>query len=74
MKSTPQPPEILLWGRFEIHSTLTVVIILIGIIILLITFQIVFFHSRCKREPKVTLSMPSWKGLEQQLQLSAPEN
>ena len=39
MKSTPQPPETLFWGRFETHSTLTVVIILIGIIILLITFQ-----------------------------------
>jgi hypothetical protein len=74
MKSTPQPPEILFWGRFETHSTLTLIIILIGIIILLITFQIVYFRLRCKKKPKATLSMPSWKGLEQQLQPSAPEN
>jgi hypothetical protein len=74
MKSTPQPPETLFWGHFETHSTLTVVVILIGIIILLITFQIVYFRSRCKKKPKVTLSMPSWRGLEQQLQPSAPEN
>ena len=73
MKSTPQTPEILFWGRFETHSTLTVVILLIGIIILLITFQIVYFRSRCKKKPKVTLSMPSWKSLEEKLQPSAPE-
>ena len=73
MKSTPQPPEILFWGRFETHLTLTVVILLIGIIILLITFQIVYFRSRCKKKPKVMLRMPSWKGLEEQLQPSAPK-
>ena len=72
-KSTPKPSEILFWGRFTTHSTLTLVIILIGIIISLITLQIIYCRSRCKKKPKITLSMPSWTGLEHQLQSSAAE-
>ena len=50
MKSTSQTPEILFWGRFTTHSTLTLVIILIGTIILLITFQIIYLRLRCKKK------------------------
>ena len=73
MKSTPPPPEILFWGRFTTHSTLTLVVIFIGIIILLAIFQSIYCRSRCQKKPKITLSMPSWKGLEQKLQSSAPQ-
>ena len=77
MKTTPQPPEILFWGRFTTPSTLSLVItfILIGIVIILIAFQIIYFRSKCKKEPKVTLRMSSWKDLQQKLQSqpTAPE-
>ena len=36
--NTTKPPEILFWGQFKTHSTLTFNTILIGILVLLITF------------------------------------
>lgn len=73
MKSTPPPPEILFWDRFKTHTTLTVVITLIAIVVVFTTVQVIYFCLRRKKKQKITVSMPSWKNLEQQLQLSTPE-
>lgn len=67
--NTTKPPEILFWGHFQTHSTLSFTMIMIGIVIVLISFQIYHFRFKKNRGTKVTLNMPSWKTLEQLQQL-----
>ncbi|CAF0939465.1 unnamed protein product [Adineta steineri] len=69
--NTTQPPTILFWGRFQTHSTLSFIIILIGIIFLLVSFQIAYFRFKQNRKTKVKISIPSWKTLEQAEQLAS---
>jgi hypothetical protein len=69
--NTTQPPEILFWGRFQTHSTLSFTIILIAIITLLISFQIYYFRFKNNRKTKVKLNIPSWKTLEQLQELQS---
>ena len=64
--NTTQSPEILFWGQFKTHSTLTFTVIIIGILLLLIIFQTYYFRFKHKRKPKVKIIIPSWKILEQQ--------
>ena len=64
--NTTKPPEILFWGQYKTHLTLTLNTTLIGILVLLIIFLICYIRFKHQRKPKVKISIPSWKTLEQQ--------
>ncbi|CAF2827725.1 unnamed protein product [Rotaria sp. Silwood2] len=69
---TTQPPEVLFWGHFKTHVTLTFNILLIGILVLLIIFLICYIRFKFQRKSKVKINIPSWKILEQQ-ELASPK-
>ena len=64
--NTTQPPEILFWGQFKTHSTLTFNTILIGVLVLVIIFLICYIRFKHQRKPTVKINIPSLKTLEQQ--------
>ena len=70
--NTTQPPEILFWGQFKTHSTLTFNTILIGMLVPLVIFLIGYIGFKNQSNSKVKISLPSWKALEQQ-ELSPPK-
>jgi hypothetical protein len=70
--NTTQPPEILFWGQFKTHSTISFTIILIGILVLLIIFLIDYIRFEHQRKSKLKITIPSWKTLEQQ-ELTLPK-
>ena len=66
MTNTTHPPEILFWGQFKTHETLTFNMVVIGILALVVIFLVVYIRFKHPKKSKVTITIPSWKTIEQQ--------
>ncbi|CAF1545759.1 unnamed protein product, partial [Adineta ricciae] len=64
--NTTKPSEILFWGQFKTHSTLTFGIVLIALLILVVLFLIGYIRFKPTKKSKVKITTPSFKTLEQQ--------
>lgn len=64
--STTHPPEILFWGQFKTHTTLTFNTIVIVILVLVITFLVLYIRCKHSHKSQVKITIPSMSALQQQ--------